>query len=376
MGFVADNMIGALKHSVRLIAYLLFRAKPLSKKEMRRIWRQAKVCCVLCASGIGDSLMATPLIDEIKRCNPGLRLVLVSTEIFAQVFERNPHVDAISTYGLRRYAIPSFMRMVWRLRKEEIDVLFAAQPANTIRHSLITAFSGAKIRLKHTYDYGTSRERDFSFVYHRLLPDNMNHHRVELNLDFLRFFGEEIEKNTVHPRYVLKGEAQDKIETWLKTENRRGYADGLIAIHPGGGRDNKRWVPEGFAVVGNELIKMGFTVCLVGGRDEKELCEMIGDTMDSEEVLNVAGKFSMEETAAFLTRCRCLLTNDTGIMHLATAVGTPVIVIFGPTEPKHIGPFSRRAKILFNSRNIENITPKEVLDTIIEETDTLHVHRC
>jgi heptosyltransferase-2 len=357
-------MIKFGKKVIRSLTRFFFSANDLNKKEMIEVWKNSKTICVLSASGIGDSIMATPLIEEIKSCRPGSRLIVVSTVTCALVFERNPNVDLIMRYT---YGIQSFFSSVLqllKLRKEHIDVLFAAQPSNTIRHSLITAFSNAKLRLKHTYDYGTSMERDFSFVYSKLLPDSMERHRVELNLDLLRFLGEEIQEKSIYPRFEISSTAQKKIEDFLKFDGRINNYEKLIAIHPGGGRENKRWSPERFTEVGKKLIKDGFSICLIGGKDEKSLSDYIAEKIDKNKVLNFTGKLSLDETAALLKRCCCLVSNDSGIMHLATAVGIPVIAIFGPTDFRHIGPYAKCVKIICKSSNIDEVMSMNVYDEV------------
>ncbi|OFW52520.1 MAG: hypothetical protein A2163_08215 [Actinobacteria bacterium RBG_13_35_12] len=355
------------KRIIRLLASIFFRAKPMDKDQMKEIWKNAKVCCVLCASGIGDSVMATPLIKKIRYFKPEMKLIVIGTETTTQVFKTNPVVDVIMKYN-SELSIVRFILFLLRLHHEKIDVLFAAQPANTIRHSLIAAFSGAKMRLKHEYDYGESTEREFFFVYNTLLPDRMERHRVELNLDFLRYFGEIIDERSVYPKYYISQNAQQKIEKWLISVGNNENAGKLIAVHPGGVRENKRWMPERFAEVGRELIKYGYSICLVGGREEEPLCRKIENSINMQNrVINTCGVFSLEETAALLKKCLFLLCNDTGIMHLATAVGAHVIAIFGPTDYRHIGPFSRKARIFYKSPNIKDITATEVLNTVLGE---------
>ncbi|MBW2058235.1 MAG: glycosyltransferase family 9 protein [Deltaproteobacteria bacterium] len=331
---------------------------------MRRIWGQTKACCVLSASGFGDSLMATPLVEGIKRCNPDIRLVVASTDVFSEVFEGNPHVDALLTYSLRPWDLISLARLVWRLRRERIDVFLAAQPANTIRHSLVAALSGAKVRLKHTYDYGSAFERDFSFVYHVRLSNSMKRHRVELNLDLLRFLGEEIPEGSISPYLKVGREAREKVEGWLLSVNGGQEARDLVALHPGGVRQNKRWAAQGFSEVGRAMVNWGFSLCLVGGREERNLCRSIAEEIGAEGVLDAAGLFSLEETAALLKKCRCLVSNDTGIMHLAAAVETPVVALFGPTDFRHIGPFSMQRWVLQGSRDMKDISPIDVLEAV------------
>lgn len=362
-------MIRIIKYFVRLVSCIFFRAKKLKTNEMREIWRRAKVCCIICDAGIGDSLMATPLIGAIKHRKPFVRLIVVGKENIVQVSNQNPNVDTIMKYSLKPHAL-SFIILLWRLRQEHIDVLIAAQPSNTILHSLIAACSRSKILLKHTYDYKNFLERDFSFVYSTLLQDNMERHRIELNLDFLRFLGEDIRERSMFPKFYISNDAREKVEMWFKSVGKNGHSDKLIAMHPGGVRQNKRWIPERFAKVSKELMRSGFTICFVGGSDEKNLSAEIAQEIGMDGLLNVTGIFSLDQTAALLKRCRFLISNDTGIMHLATAVGTPVIAIFGPTNFRHIGPFSQSARIVFTSSNIQETRTEDVLNAVWEVINT------
>lgn len=335
----------------------------MNEDNMREIWENAKTVAVLSASGIGDSLMATPLIEEIKRLKPKAKLIIISSDNTRQVFDKNPKVDVIHSYNPESKF--SFIIMLWKLKSEKIDIFFATQPSNTIKHSLISAFSGAKLKLKHAYDYKGSNERDFSFVYHKLLRDSISRHRVELNLDFLRFFGEKILEKSVYPQFVISNEARLKVDEWLKTTRSNLQEGSFIAIHPGGVRENKRWLPERFAEAGKYLIQAGYNVCLVGGREEIELCNKIEENMNGQNsLINACGKISLEETGCLLKKCKFLLSNDTGIMHLATAVGTPVVAIFGPTDFRHIGPYGEKTIAISKNNNIQDVSVSDVLSKI------------
>jgi lipopolysaccharide heptosyltransferase II len=360
-----------LKYFVRFLLYQFAQAQTYTEDEMRKIWSKTKVCCVASASGIGDSVMATPLIEQIKRCKPEIKLIVVSMKTTTQVFVRNPNVDKIIQYNhnfdsIKFNSIIPFILMLWKIRRENIDVFLAAQPFNVIRHSLIAAFSGTKVKLKHTYDYGASTERDYSFIYHKLLPDSMARHRVELNLDFLRLLGEKVPESSISPQFFISKECQKRIDDLLQSYGKDNSSGKLIAIHPGGIRQNKRWPVERFAEVSKKLIKSGYTVCLVGGSYEINTCEDITAKIGTDRIINFTGNATLEETGGILKRCRCLISNDTGIMHLATATKTPVIAIFGPTDFRHIGPFSPKASVLYKSRNIQSITEEDVFKAVLE----------
>lgn len=312
--------------------------------------------------------MATPLLEAIKRCKPNVRLIVVCSKKTAHAFVGNRNIDALYTYVAEEQDLLGFPYLLMRLLWAKIDVLFGAQPSNTIRHALIAGCSGASLRLKHTYDYGATVERDFSFIYHAQLPNSMARHRVELNLDLLRFLGEKITERSLYPNYAVRAEAQTRVGQWLMFWGRDGSSK-LIALHPGGVRHNKRWMPKRFVEVGRELLKMGYSVCFVGGRDEFSLCDGIAEEIGMPGVLNAAGEFSLEETAALLQRCYCLVSNDTGVMHLATAVDAPVVAIFGPTDSRHIGPFSQTARIVSKSKNIRDVAASDVLQAVMDQID-------
>lgn len=350
----------------RAIAKLLTPAPLRRPEEIQEAFRSVSTVGVLCAAGIGDAIMATPLFAAIKRCKPDARVLVIGTESTTQVFQNHPGVDRILSFSIRPLAFLSLLRLWVNLRQEKIDLFLAAQPANTIRHSLIAACSGANLRLKHSYDYTAFPERDFSFVYSALLPDQMERHRVELNLDLLRFLGASIPPGSLSPHYHVQGAAHRKIETLLRSWNSGYSSKQMIALHPGGLQENKKWPVERFVEIGQALVNRGALVCLVGGQEEKAICDTLGSAIASSAVLNFAGQLSLNETAALLKRCRLLLSNDTGIMHLATAVGTKVIAVFGPTDARHIGPFTSNAKVLSRTRDIRSVGMEEVLQTILE----------
>ncbi|RLA86406.1 MAG: lipopolysaccharide heptosyltransferase II [Deltaproteobacteria bacterium] len=107
----------------------------------------------------------------------------------------------------------------------------------------------------------------------------------------------------------------------------------------------KCWPREKFAELGKLLIKDGFEIILLGTQKEMRRNKEIA-TRISHRVTNLTGKTSLSELAALLTKISCLVTNDTGTMHLASALGTPVVAIFGSTDPNITGPRGERAKVI------------------------------
>lgn len=122
---------------------------------------------------------------------------------------------------------------------------------------------------------------------------------------------------------------------------RRPSARPLAAVHPGAAAPGRRWPPERFGAVVSALVERGYDVALTGDRSEQPLCDAVvvaagADASDHIEVL--AGRTTVTELAAVVAAARLLVANDTGVAHLATAFGTPSVVLFGPTPPAEWGP--------------------------------------
>lgn len=348
---------------IRPLCRLLLSAKGLEKNKINDIWKSANTCCVVANSGIGDAIMATPLIMAIKKRRPDIRLILIASTTTQFIFKNHFEIDSLLVYN--HHNIPSFTKLIFKLRKMNIDVLLVAQPSNVISCALIAALGHAKLCLKHYKEYGIEQYRNFDFVYHELLPDDMHRHRVELNLDLLRFLGETIKPNAIFPCFTVSETAQSKIAELLLNSNISKNQQ-IITMHPGSGRKDKQWAPENFAQLARQLIDSNYCIVFVGGKEENGLCKKICSDIHSYRAINVAGALNLEETAALLQSSQMLISNDSGIMHLATAVNTPVTALFGHTEPKHIGPFSKnlKSKTIKKSNKVSDIKVDDVIKII------------
>jgi ADP-heptose:LPS heptosyltransferase len=131
----------------------------------------------------------------------------------------------------------------------------------------------------------------------------------------------------------------------------------LIGIVPGVGklRPHRAWIFDGWSYLLQHILSWNtYLPILIGGPEEEDLCRQLNESV-SNRCLNVAGKLSLPETAAFLKRCRVVVSGDTGPAHIAVAVGTPVIGLYGPTYPARSGPYG-------------------CLDTVIDQSSSCQCH--
>jgi ADP-heptose:LPS heptosyltransferase len=158
-----------------------------------------------------------------------------------------------------------------------------------------------------------------------------------------------------------------------------------IAINPGADKPNKRWSPERYALVANRLIKRFDTeIILLGGPGEESLAQEIQGGI-TQRVTNLAGQLTLNDLVYVISRCDLLVTNDSGPMHIAAALKTSVVAIFGPETPVHTHPYTEETlyRIAFKDLDcrpcqekdcdkptcLDLITPEEVLEKCIELLD-------
>jgi lipopolysaccharide heptosyltransferase II len=118
----------------------------------------------------------------------------------------------------------------------------------------------------------------------------------------------------------------------------------LIVLVPGTIWETKHWTIEGFAGVAYELLREGFAVALAGTKRDEARCRQIATA--ARGMINLCGKTTPADLAALIRRAEVAVTNDSGSMHVAASLGKPIVSVFGPTNPVHIGPYQRPESVV------------------------------
>jgi lipopolysaccharide heptosyltransferase II len=118
----------------------------------------------------------------------------------------------------------------------------------------------------------------------------------------------------------------------------------LIVMAPGTNWETKQWRSEGFAEVARSFLQKGFAITLIGSERERTVCEEVARLAPG--TIDLAGETTLSELAALIRRATICVTNDSGPMHIAVALGRPVVSIFGPTDPVWAGPYRRKDAVL------------------------------
>lgn len=291
-----------------------------------------KPCC------IGDVLLATPVVAILRRAFPEARLDFAVGPWSWAMVENNPHLDSIVDCGQVGSGVSYFWReyldLARRIRKGGYDACFVLDRSPLI--TLLPILAGIPQRVGLD-----SHGRGFSLTVR--VPVAGVKHEAELYLDTLRAVGIEINR----PRlefYPTEGDR--RYARGLLEEQTRNNEQAVVVVHPSGGVNPgmsisaKRWPPERFSRLADHLIEEGFQVFLVGGLGDEPIAEAVKGAMRS-QVLDLTGKLSWGQLGALLEEADLFIGHDTGAMHLAVAVGTPVVAIFGPSDPRMYGPYEK-----------------------------------
>jgi heptosyltransferase-2 len=272
-----------------------------------------------------------------------------------EIIEGNPIVDEIISYDGENEQKGFFntIKFIIRLKKKRFDLAVILNPAK--KFNLITFLAGIPRRVGYNRKWGfllTDKIEDKKYLGEK--------HEVEYNLDLVR----KIDADTQNKSLFIPINSQDEefvkellVELGIKDNN------SLIAIHPWTSNPQKQWPWERFVELGDRLIEeLGIRVVVIGGDDEVEVTSKFCNSMRNLPI-NLCAKLSLRQLAAFLRYCKLLISNDSGPVHIASAVKTPTVVIFGGSDPGtgpiRWGPWGEGHKIIYKD-SLEEITVDEV----------------
>jgi lipopolysaccharide heptosyltransferase II len=268
---------------------------------------------------IGDLLQITPVIRALKTRYPDARIsLLVSARSTASLFHDNPHVHETIVFDKRgeHRSLPALCKLWKRLRHGRYDLVLNFQRSNLKAWFLVSAAFPCRVLVYHK-----ARGRIIHAVANHLET------LTPLGIGDTADLALEFEPGADAARYA---------EQLFSAHGLDG--EKVVALNPGASNRIKCWSPRRFAELGDRLIdELGVRVVLVGGGDERDLAEAIRAGMRNVP-LDLIGATSLPQLGAVLAKCAILVSGDTGPLHMATAVKTPVIALFGAIDPRRTGP--------------------------------------
>jgi len=299
---------------------------------------------IIALPGMGNALLFTPALDVLREQYPSARIdILVEGGASRDVFATNPNVRRVLDLGLARDGLRA-LNLVRRLRAERYDLSFTIFPSNRPRFQVFTRMVGARERVTHSYP--DCRASCLSCLQTPEVPAVQGLHDVVQNV---RLVSEEVAERMAAPG------AMPRPSLYLTEEDRAaaaryldeaGAGAPLVAMHPGSSsgalhkQTVKRWPLANFCRTALLLEReLGAGVLVFCGPDERPLLRAFRRFVEREGLERVRfPQMRVREVAALIGRADVMVSNDSGLMHLATAVATPTVALFGPTNAARTAP--------------------------------------
>jgi len=293
-------------------------------------------------SAIGDVIHTLPSLEALRTRYPESHITWLVEENAWKIIKDHPCLDDIIVSRRKRWIKEIFrpstclqtagevISFIKEIRGKEYDLVIDFQ--GLLKSGILTLLSGGKRRL----GYDKTRELSYLFQNERVPPCDPDLHAVERYLNLVAYLGAQVngqgffiplsERDEANIKELLKDNGMDKTKR-------------VIAVHPGSGWVTKLWEREKVARLCDRIIdELDASVIFTGDGKDRPMIEAISSRMRRMGV-NTAGTLSLKELACLLSLVDLMVTTDTGPMHLASAMDTPVVAIFGPTAPWRTGPY-------------------------------------
>jgi lipopolysaccharide heptosyltransferase II len=353
--------------------------------ELSGAWTAARRVLCVRLDAMGDVLMTAPALRAVKEALAGRHVTLLTSPSGARAAAMIPWVDDVLVYDApwmkatapRPDPTPD-RAMIEGLGRARFDgaIVFTVYSQNPLPAALLCYLAGIPLRLAHC------RENPYQLLTHWVAdrePACGVRHEVQRQLDLVSAIGCRTDDARLAVRISPK--ARRRVGSWLQAH---GLADGRpwIVLHAGSTAPSRRYAPESYAEVARRLvIEHGINVVFTGEEPERSDIEAIRRGMAGASSLSTVGEWDLGELAALLERAPLLVSNNTGPVHVAAAVGTPVVDLYALTNPQHT-PWGVAHRVLSHDVPckycyksvcpeghhdcLRRITPQQVVNAVLE----------
>lgn len=313
---------------------ILFVLAPFRKKGSGSPDAYKKILVIKLAAA-GDSVLLIPVLREFRKVHPQAEIHWLVTPINVAIAKNVKYVDRIVLWDKRLGG--SFLRLIWSLRSEKYDAVVDVEQWS--RGTALLAFlTGAQVLV----GFNTPGQYR-SFLFTDVVMKKFDRHEIYDFYDLFSLLGKLNPSPKLEPMDTDSG--QSEVDEFLR---KRKKAAKYVVLHPGCGSDGKprEWPLTSYAVLGHWLmLNYDTDIVLTSGPEERK------KTMDLNKLLNgkaldLGGKLSWDGLIALINRADLVVSGNTGVMHVAAALGKKQVALHGPTNPKIWGPLNSRAKIV------------------------------
>ncbi len=290
----------------------------------------------LSLSGIGNFLMQSPTWQAVKKARPDWKITLwVAPRGTAELAQADPSVDSV-LLAPPQNSPGGHLKTVRELRRRNFGIGVVLSPGQLLKSAAYLRLAGIPQRVGHKYPFFNNPRNSLFLT--KSTKEDKSLHDIEQNLRLLPLLDicHRPRGDTGYQINYLPPPALDHAAA--KNKKWAGF-------HPGSAPHFlwKRWPLENFAAVGRELIARGYHILIFGGSEENNLKEELRQKLGAESTTVAAG---LLQAAGLMRKCRFVLSNDSGLMHLAAASGTTVFGVFGPTDEARTGPRGPKTHVI------------------------------
>ena len=289
---------------------------------------------------IGDVVMTLPAIAAIRKTFPRSKIAVLAKPWVAELFHICPDVDEVILFqspGIHD-GITGKFRLARKLKNKSFDMAILLQ--NAIEAAIIARL--AKIPIRAGYN---SDGRGFLLTHsvHRT-KEIRKVHQVDYYLEMVKALGFKPAGRKVN---LIPTDEYSAISDEILSQHHIGKEEVVVGIAPGATYGPaKRWFPERFAAVADRLVEDFAThIVLFGSADDRYSADQVQQNSKN-ALINLAGKTNLKEAISLIARCKLFISNDSGLMHIAGALGIPTIAIFGSTNPVTTSPVGEKSIVV------------------------------
>ncbi len=275
---------------------------------------------------VGDAVMCLPALRAIRERFPAAHIAILAKPWVADLYARETFTDELILYTAK--TLREKMQFGWSLRARGFDTAILLQ--NAFEAALVARLAGIPERI------GYNRDGRGLLLTNAVTPPKKGEiprHERFYYLELLRRAG-----------LIAELPASEAIRLDGAGTARRA----LVGVSPGAAYGSaKRWIPERFASAAVEVARArGASIALFGSKDERALCEQVAGMLDGVDVVNYAGQTTLAQFIELAAGCEVFLTNDSGAMHISSALGVPTVAIFGATDNIATGPTGAHSRVV------------------------------
>lgn len=320
---------------VKLLVRLLLKNAHICKdlgtlNEPSNAQNELKNVCFFSNTAIGDSMFNTPVWSAFRAHYPSAKIVALLHPSSASLFKNDANIDEILTYNGKW---GGFFKTLKELKKRRFDAIFILH-SNEPQATPLAVLSGARYIFKIPND-----KNEFSaFHSNPKTALTRGQYAVKSRLQVLSFVG--INANDTRMRLYLNDDDFSKANALLEPlrAQKQGLEAKIIGFQMGASVFSKFWIKDSWLALAQKLLDDGHIIVLCGSINERKFCSKISAQLANERVLNAAGLLNLRSAATLIGSLDTLISVDTGILHIAAALKTPTITLFGPTNPAELNP--------------------------------------